>query len=306
VAGTSLSGVAGELGTRATFVGFLPAGTLAVLVAGLLAAGAPAQAPDPAVLVDRVSDLTLAEAGALATALVVATVLTQPLQLPLVQLMEGYWAPGAPGRWARSRQLRRRRPLDAARQMTVPAEGAPPAAARQTAYEAAWRLARRFPPSHLVMPTTLGNVLRAAEYRAGAPYGFDTVTAWPRLYPVLGETVRSVCDDRRLQLDVAVRFSATFVVGAVVAAALLWQHGWWLALAVGSLALAVVAYHAAVAAGVAYGESIEAAFDLHHLDLLAALHLPAPTSTAEERKAAAVAADLLARVDLDASLDYEQ
>ncbi len=304
MADATLSGALNELGPRATLVGLLPAGTLAALIAGLLAAGAPGRAPDPALLFKRASDLTLSEGGVVLVGLVVATVLTQPLQLPLVQLLEGYWLPGPPGRWGRAWQRRRRDRLDSGRRIAAIPGRKPSRTEVQAAYEAAWRLARRYPPADVLLPTALGNTMRAAEYRASAPYGFDTVTAWPRLYPVLSETVRSICDDRRLQLDVAARFSATFVVAAVFSAALLWQHGWWLTVAAGCLALAAVAYRAAVAAAVAYGESIAAAFDLHHLDLLAALHLPAPANTAEERKTVAAVWQLLARVDLGATVDY--
>ncbi|XVV00875.1 hypothetical protein ACQPW3_26060 [Actinosynnema sp. CA-248983] len=235
-----LSGLAGALGLRATFIGFLPAGTLVVFVGALLAAGPPDRAPVVSRLLDRAAELSVAESGVVLLGLVVVTVLTQPLQLPLVQLFEGYRAPGPVGRLGRKRQLKRRSRLDRERQVVVPrrdvgenTEGVPTRARQQAAYEAAWRLARRYPPAGLVLPTALGNVLRAAEYRAGAPYGLDSVTAWPRLYPLLSESARAVSDDRRLQLDVAVRFSASFVLAAVASAVLLWRHGWWLVVPVG-------------------------------------------------------------------------
>ena len=83
------------------------------------------------------------------------------------------------------------------------------------------RLARCYPPAQLPLPTVFGNMRPAAEYPAGARYGFDTVTAWLHLYRILGETVASVCDDRRLQPNVVARFHPTFAVGAAVSAALL-------------------------------------------------------------------------------------
>lgn len=310
-----LSGLAGALGLRATFIGFLPAGTLVVFVGALLAAGPPDQAPVVSRLLNRAAELSVAQSGIVLLGLVVVTVLTQPLQLPLVQLFEGYWAPGLLARLGGNRQLKRRLRLDHERQMAPPdsavgenAEGVPPPthAQQQAAYEAAWRLARRYPPRRLVLPTALGNVLRAAEYRAGAPYGLDSVTAWPRLYPLLSEPARAISDDRRLQLDVAVRFSASFVLAAAASAALLWQHGWWLLVPVGCLVSAVLSYRAAVAAAVAYGESIEAAFDLHHLDLLSALRVPMPESTEAERKTAAALNSLLSRLDLQVVVTYER
>jgi hypothetical protein len=54
--------------------------------------------------------------------------------------------------------------------------------------------------------------------------------------------------------------------------------------AVGWLVLAWLAYRAAVAAAVAYGEGIRAAVDLHRFTLLEALHLPLPATPEEERE----------------------
>ncbi len=53
------------------------------------------------------------------------------------------------------------------------------------------------PAPELLRPTLPGNVLAAVESRAGEPYGLDAVVAWPRLYPLLGEGVKAVVDDRR-------------------------------------------------------------------------------------------------------------
>ncbi|XVV00874.1 hypothetical protein ACQPW3_26055 [Actinosynnema sp. CA-248983] len=61
-----------------------------------------------------------------------------------------------------------------------------------------------------------------------------------------------------------------------------------------------------MAAAVAYGESIEAAFDLHHLDLLSALRVPMPESTEAERKTAAAVNDLLSRLDLEVVVNFER
>lgn len=46
-----------------------------------------------------------------------------------------------------------------------------------------------------------------------------------------------------------------------------------------------IAYRGAVLAAIAYGESIDTAFDLHRFDLIAALRLPLPADDIEERKA---------------------
>jgi hypothetical protein len=141
-----------------------------------------------------------------------------------------------------------------------------------------------FPPQDLIRPTTLGNALAAMETTAGESYGFDAVVAWPRLYPVLGERMRIIIDDRRNTLDSAGRMSATMAVTTVVSALALAQSGWWLLLSLIPLALARIAYIGAVRAAIAYGEAVRTAFDLHRFDLLTALHLPLPEDPETERR----------------------
>jgi hypothetical protein len=100
----------------------------------------------------------------------------------------------------------------------------------------------------------------------------------------LTSEVRAVTDDLRLQLDVAARFTAVFFIGTAVSAGLLATHGWWLLVAVGSLVLGWISYRSAVAAAGSYGMAIETAFDLTHLELCTALHLPRPSDRETERE----------------------
>ncbi|WP_148085994.1 hypothetical protein [Actinocorallia herbida] len=205
--------------------------------------------------------------GALLVALV-----GHPLQLPLVRLFEGYW----PERAARleglgrARQRRLRGPVvDLA---AVPDDAAAVRAAGQAWFEQR----RRFPDDGLLRPTRLGNVLAAMDSRAGQRYGLDAVVVWPRIFPLASDRVRAVVMDRRDQLDGSVRWSAALLLTSVVAAGLLWDSGWWRALALVPLAGARLAYLAAVHAALAYAESVDTVFDLHRFDLLAAMHLPLP------------------------------
>jgi len=96
--------------------------------------------------------------------------------------------------------------------------------------------------------------------------------------------VREVVDDRRTQLDMTCRLSATAAVLAPLTLALLVPSGWWLLLAVVPAAVAWVAYRSAIAAALAYGEAVRTAFDLHRFDLLTALHLPLPDKPAAEQQ----------------------
>ena len=274
-----------DLGRRFAIVDLLPTALLGLFLLGLVWGGAPSRAPDVDRFVARMEELSGVEGVLLALALVAFAILSQPLQVGIVRLMEGYWGGSPPAvavsDWRRGRHRRVRATLEA-RQMRTGTDGEDAVAKVHRSY-AAWALTRRYPPAPLVMPTRLGNALRAAEDRAGRRYGLDTISAWPRLYPLLSERVTALVDDQRAQMDVAARFAAVLLVAAVVSAALLATHGWWLLVPAAALVLAWLSYRGACSAALAYGDGLEAAFDLHRLDLREHLHLPMPRTLEEER-----------------------
>jgi hypothetical protein len=284
----ALLGVARDAGRRVTLLGLLPTAMLALYVLALVWGGAPADAPSLNRFVAHLEDLSTTETLLGFLALLGVAILTQPLQLPLVRLLEGYWPPIADplAKARRGAHRARRARLEAAQLRTAQhpdADADADGAGREARIHAAWRLRKLYPPDPLVMPTALGNALRAAEDRAGRRYGLDGVVVWPRLYPLLSDRVLAIVDDERTQLDVAVRFSAVLFVAALASLGLLATHGWLLLLPAALLLVAWLAYRAAVGAAIAYGEGLETAFDLHRFDLLRALHLPLPASSEEER-----------------------
>jgi hypothetical protein len=210
----------------------------------------------------------------------VASVLLMPFQLGFVRLLEGAWPRGLGGAWSVNWQRCRKRRLA---RKAVPASEAPDVL--RTAGLAGLRLRQRYPgPDHLVRASRLGNILAAAEDRAGRDYGIDAVVAWPRLYPLLGNEVRNVLDDRRNNLDSMARFAVTAVVTAVATVVILRDSAGWIALAAAPLVVAVLAYNACLRAALAYGESIQVAFDLSHLTFGATFGLARPVEISEERR----------------------
>lgn len=281
-----LLGASRDIGARFTLVGLLPTLLLALFALALVLSGAPADAPSLDRLDSRASDLGTWETALLLVAVLAAALMLQPFQTPLVGVLEGYWGMRGPGAWlARrgvERQRKRMRPLDKLAREPFSGPDDPRAAAIMAA---AAERQRMFPADEAeLLPTRLGNAMRSAETRAGASYGLDAVVIWPRLYPLLSETVRAVVDDRRDQLDLSARLCAVFASAALVSFGLLVAHGWWLAVPAGCLVLAWLAYRGTVAAAVAYGEGIRTAFDLHRFDLMSALHLPLPAKRSDERE----------------------
>jgi hypothetical protein len=137
-----------------------------------------------------------------------------------------------------------------------------------------------------VMPTRLGNVLRASERYPFDRYGANAIIVWPRLYMVLPDSVIATSAQARASLEFQLVLAALGVLFsvlsgvylvAITAAAWLFATAFW-----GGALVAVFAYQASLAAAAVYAESLRAAFDLYRLDALTHLQLPRPTNATDE------------------------
>ncbi len=280
---TDLASLGSDAGSRLRLTGLLPGAVLALVLAGVLAAGAPDDAPSWDRARDAAAGLDGWQGVLLGLLVLVAALLLQPLQLSLVRGLEGYWD-GIPGlrRLAAEGRRRQRRRIAQLTEAAAP-RPSPTTGERAAMVRAVLARRQRFPQhDEDLLPTTLGNALRAAETRGGEPYGLEAVTAWPRLYPLLPDSTRGIVDDQRDALDMAARFSAVFAVLTLTTAGLLVQHPPWLLLPLAFAGLAWLSYRGAVAAALAYGTGIRVAIDLHRFELLRALHVPLPATRSAE------------------------
>ena len=127
-----------------------------------------------------------------------------------------------------------------------------------------------------LLPTRLGNILCARERSPQRKYGLDALICWPRLWPLLPETVRTDLTGARFSLDRMVEF---FFWGLLF---LLWAPLTLWAVPIGALWMAL-AYGMAGQAAMTYGELLEAAFDLHRLSLYDAIGWPRPAAISDEK-----------------------
>lgn len=149
---------------------------------------------------------------------------------------------------------------------------------------------RQFPRKEEdLLPTRLGNVLKAAELYPSdeGRYGIDAVFFWPRVYPLLPEHFRQSLGEARASLDLMLVTSflaMLFALGAAVFLALVGGEceTWFAALGSGLL-VAWLAYRGAVRAAVVFGELVRAAFDLYRGALLKQLGFARPTSLKDEQ-----------------------
>ncbi|WP_340384252.1 hypothetical protein U5640_40720 [Streptomyces sp. SS7] len=210
----------------------------------------------------------LVPVAALGVVLLLGQVL-QTCRLPVIRMLEGYWA-GLPGGRRLAERCRRRH-----REMRDRAAESDP---RRHEYPSADR--------H-VMPTTLGNVLRGAETHSTYRYDLDGVVAWPRLYPTLPEGFQQLFAAATGRLEAMATLSALgaffAAVGGVLGTCLLPWYG-AAACVLGGGAVAWAGYWGAVGAARAYGQLYRSAFDVHRWALLDAMGLTRPGDYRAERR----------------------
>jgi hypothetical protein len=143
-----------------------------------------------------------------------------------------------------------------------------------------------FPTSkNLIMPTSLGNTIRAAEDYSNTSYGMDSIFWWPRLWPLLPRIMIKEIDDSFYLLVALLNLSALIAIVAIFGLEYLRQagFGWeaWLELLLG-LILAFISYRSAVVQAQEYGENIRVSIDLYRFEILKALHQSLPNNLKEE------------------------
>ena len=213
--------------------------------------------------------------------LIIATSATivQRIELNVLRLLEGYWHPwlNLVRRWrVRSQEVhfskgkqRRQELLDRYDSLT-PEE-------LDEFVRLDWQRKQTPKQSNPLMPTRLGNILRAAERRPLEKYELEVVVCFPRLWLLLPNEVKAELTEARAQLNAMVRvwiWSVLFLGWGVWA--------WW-AIPVGVIS-AWLAYDWMLDAAVIYGDLLESTFDLYRTLLYKSLRWKLPKNPTEERK----------------------
>lgn len=136
-----------------------------------------------------------------------------------------------------------------------------------------------------VMPTRLGNILRAAEDHALDRYGINAIVVWPRLYVLLPDQFTAAMAAAKTPLDLMVVIGAlatAFTIAGTAIAAIMLPWYAALACAAGGLLAACLAYAGAIRAARPYAQLIRAGFDVHRGLLLDAIGLRRPRTFGEE------------------------
>jgi hypothetical protein len=215
---------------------------------------------------------------AVPTLVVVSAAIEQALVFPMLRVLEGYGPLWRPLRVTATRRIiaRARR---ARRQWAILAEldfKKKLSATQRACYVSLDLELRRIPvnPADL-MPTALGNVLRAAERRPSDRYGLDAVVCLPRLWLLLPSAARDQISDARAALNTG---AGVWLWGLLF---LVWTTLTLWAVPVALVAM-VAAYRWLLSSAETYGDLLESAFDLYRTNLYESLRWPLPDDTDAE------------------------
>ncbi|WP_416974558.1 hypothetical protein [Streptomyces sp. 4F14] len=279
---------------RVLSVHFAPCALFVAGVFVLVRAGSFSGRSDWGAVWPRRPETTLQLTAALTACAALLGLLLQPFQVRAVRVLEGYW-----DRWPLTARLagvltgvQRRR----WRALRKRAYGKTGGEREQRIRADALRRLAGHPPGDLLLPTALGNALRAGELSAGERYGLTTLSSWPRIYPQVSGRVDEALRSARDALDTAVNLCWSFLALTATALPALYDEPalWWLPAT--GLLLAALAYKGAVTTAQAYSGLMHVVYDLHRFDLLEALRYPLPGDRESEEEVFADVSDLLAGI----------
>ena len=243
-----------------------------------------------------------------ATALLIAMILVflsslamQTLQLPVIRLLEGYWpwplnhfgsyivSRNQKGFREQYKILRELKIKENSKSITKEEKD-------QISRLETWAHSNPVTEKDL-LPTSMGNLLRARELASGRKYGLDSMVCWPRLWCLLPECLRNNLTTSRAALNMKAElwlWGLLFLVWMIFNPMVVFISLVWMFLA----------YRMALQTAEVYGDLVETAFDLHRLALYDALGWPRPKDSDEEKATGAQLTEFLWRGTIGGIIQY--
>lgn len=146
-----------------------------------------------------------------------------------------------------------------------------------------------FPPTDAeLLPSKLGNIIRAFEYYPATRYSIESITLWPRLCAVMPADRLDAINTEKSLMDFWLNFSLALLTSSLFWAIAVWyrEAALWpfsVLVFIGGSTLWYLAYRAAIPSAIAWGYEVRSAFDLYRSDLLHKLGFQRPASLPEEK-----------------------
>lgn len=310
--GTS-GGVSGSIGRYFTVVSFMPSLLLVAWISFVASSGALNAPPDWRQAAQSLIRISLASAFLLVLVAIAIGAALHPLQLALVQLLEGYWGTSNMAiklrviRTARyDEMLGRLSEDDVTGEESENGDSSNPVIIHNIFDAEVDRRFSYYPRNQQLklMPTRLGNVLRRYEEDIGSEYGLSILTYAGHLAAVAAPEQMRHVNDQRIALDFAVRCCIIGLLGSVVAVLFLWWHGIWLLVALAPYLFGYLAYRGSIVVAHEYGRALGVLVDLNRFELYQRLRLVLPKTTNEERRLTKILDLLTEKHRTDESLPY--
>jgi hypothetical protein len=234
-------------------------------------------------------------------AIAVSAAIVQRLELAVLRCLEGYWLPllNPLRRWLVGRIETGYNNAKQERQQLFDRYASLTSEEMDKLVRLDWQRKQTPKQSDRLMPTRLGNILRAAERRPLEKYGLETVICFPRLWLLLPAEVKAELSEARSRLNSMVRIWIWSVLF------LMWGIWSWWAIPV-AISSAWLAYGWMLDASVIYGDLLESAFDLYRTLLYKSLRWKLPRNPTEERELGKGLTDYLWRGFTDLEPTFEE
>lgn len=166
----------------------------------------------------------------------------------------------------------------------------------QSAYSELYqKIANNFPSSRdLILPTSLGNVIRSFEDYSEREYKIDSIVMWPRLIAKIDKEYATSIDDGKTAFDFMINASAlsATLASSILLAGLLSTSPlssissliYWLVEILAFATLSYWLYLLSIPRAAAWGSMVKGAFDLYRGDILKQLGYKRPLTTIEDER----------------------
>jgi hypothetical protein len=211
----------------------------------------------------------------------ISAFVVQQFDRKVIRILEGYWWDvfGCLAFYLKKRQVERLDRLESDLDKVNP-----PTDETYTKYVRFDRQIQHYPNKQYILPTRLGNILRAAERRPLDRYGLDAIVVWPRLWMLLPDGVRADLQSAHNDLNIAARFwlwSMLCLVWVPLYASCVW---WWWSIPIIAISIALYVYYGwLLETAINYSSLIDAVFDIYRINLYQSLRWKLPVDTKQDK-----------------------